>query len=127
MHLPLFTGWEPSLISDNPLFLARCMTVDAFLAVATLVLAIWLAGNLDWPNFRYWSVGSWTIVFGVVLTVLLEWLNVYFLGTWAYSNLMPVMPLLDVGMSPLLQWVLVPVISLWWARPCHGALSSARN
>ena len=45
-----------------------------------------------------------------------EWLNLVIRKSWQYSELMPVVPIVDVGLSPLLQWVLLPPASLWVAR-----------
>jgi len=33
-----------------------------------------------------------------------------------YSDLMPVIPGLEVRVSPLLQWAVIPVLALWVAR-----------
>ena len=39
-------------------------------------------------------------------------------GAWAYSDLMPVVPRIVVGLAPLAQWLLIPAASLAWAcRP----------
>ncbi len=45
-------------------------------------------------------------------TVYSEWLNVYVKGTWAYSDLMPIVPGLEVGLSPLIQWIVVPTFEI---------------
>lgn len=117
LHSPLYRGWMPSLISEFPLLLARCVVVDTLLALAALALTLWLAGSTGWPNFGFWIVGGWTIVLGVALAIFVEWSNVYFLDTWGYSNAMPVIPFLEVGVSPVFQWVTIPLIGFWWARP----------
>jgi len=31
-------------------------------------------------------------------------------GTWAYDNSMPILPVVDVGLSPVLQFMLLPVL-----------------
>lgn len=117
LHSSLYRGWMPSLISEFPLLLARCVIIDALLAMAALGLAIWLVGGGEWPHSGYWAVGWWAIFLGVVLAIFVEWSNVYFLDTWDYSNAMPVIPVLGVGVSPMLQWVTIPLIGLWWSRP----------
>ena len=45
-----------------------------------------------------------------------EWLNTEIRGSWAYSELMPVVPVLDAGLSPLAQWIVIPIAAFWWAR-----------
>jgi hypothetical protein len=51
---------------------------------------------------------------GLLITVGLEWFNVYARWQWAYSPEMPV--ILGIGLTPLLQWLLVPLLALWLAR-----------
>ena len=48
------------------------------------------------------------IVLGVAYTNLSEWLNVQILRRWSYTAAMPVLPLIGTGLTPLLQWVIVP-------------------
>ena len=38
------------------------------------------------------------------------------LERWAYAERMPVIPLLEVGLSPLLQWIVVPPLIVWLVR-----------
>jgi hypothetical protein len=56
------------------------------------------------------------VVLGMAYTALSEWLNGVLLGTWTYAPAMPLLPLVEIGLSPLLQWVLVPVTALTLAR-----------
>ncbi len=57
------------------------------------------------------------IALGVAYTGFSEWLNVYLRRSWAYSDWMPLIPLGGhrIGLSPILQWLLVPAFSLWAA------------
>ena len=51
-----------------------------------------------------------TIAFGLAYTVFSEWLNVVVRAAWAYADWMPIIPIagLRIGLSPLLQWIVVP-------------------
>lgn len=51
---------------------------------------------------------------GLVLTVVLEIVNVQALGRWTYGPRMP--RVLGVGLAPLAQWLLVPLAVLWLTR-----------
>jgi hypothetical protein len=64
-----------------------------------------------WPRERFWPVAILTIAFGIAYTVFSEWLNVVVRASWAYSELMPVVSMfgLRLGVSPLLQSLVVPV------------------
>jgi hypothetical protein len=63
-------------------------------------------------------VAALTIVLGVSYTIFSEWLNIVMRAAWAYSDLMPVVSLFgfEVGLSPLVQWIVVPSVAFWWAR-----------
>lgn len=58
---------------------------------------------------------------GVGYTTFSEWLNVVVRGSWAYSELMPTVQLasFDLGLSPIAQWVAVPLLA--FARARHRA------
>jgi len=51
---------------------------------------------------------------GLVVTAALEMCNVYVLHRWAYGVEMP--RVFGVGITPLLQWLLLPPATLWLAR-----------
>ena len=53
---------------------------------------------------------------GILITIVMEWLATQVLGRWAYGPEMPIVPVLGVGVSPLLQWVVVPPLVLWIVR-----------
>jgi hypothetical protein len=56
------------------------------------------------------------VTIGVLITILMEWLATQVLSRWAYAESMPVIPLLRVGLAPLLQWVVLPPIVVWFVR-----------
>jgi hypothetical protein len=56
------------------------------------------------------------VVVGVLITIVMEWLATHALGRWTYAASMPVVPALEVGVSPLLQWVVLPPLVVWFVR-----------
>lgn len=69
---------------------------------------------------RRWWLDSMTattlggfVAIGLVLTILLEALNVYALHRWAYA--LGSQMILGVGITPLVQWVVLPPLTLWLA------------
>jgi hypothetical protein len=44
-----------------------------------------------------------------------EWLNIEVRGAWAYRDTMPVIPVIGMGLSPFLQWIIVPILAFKWA------------
>ncbi len=53
---------------------------------------------------------------GLAITIGIEWLSTDVLGRWAYSDRMPVMPLLGTGLLPVAQWILLPPLVVWLVR-----------
>lgn len=58
------------------------------------------------------------VTVGVAITAIIEWLATrgHWVQSWVYSSSMPLIPGVGVGLSPLLQWVLVPPVVLWFAH-----------
>ena len=58
------------------------------------------------------------MIFGLAYMLFSEWLNVVVRASWAYSERMPAITLfgLTIGLSPLLQWVVVPVTAFTITR-----------
>ncbi len=54
------------------------------------------------------------VALGLGYTVFSEWYNVYRAGAWAYAEAMP--RVLGIGLTPLLQWLIVPVAMLMLVR-----------
>ena len=53
---------------------------------------------------------------GLAVTVLLEHLGTGALQRWTYGDQMPRLAFLGAGLSPMLQWLLVPPIAVWLTR-----------
>ena len=45
---------------------------------------------------------------GLVIAILIEWFAVNGLHRWAYTDQMPRIPVLDVGLTPILQMLILP-------------------
>jgi len=86
-------------------------------------LAVILIGRPQWPADGFWRVAALVIVCGLVYTGYSEWLNATVRHSWTYSGLMPVIPWLGLGVSPMLQWLVIPSFALAAAgrRPPNGA------
>jgi hypothetical protein len=82
------------------------------IAGLSLLVALALAGRTTWPSSGARPVWLLLLAFGFGYTIYSEWLNVNVRGSWAYSPLMPTVPFLGTGLSPLLQWLIVPTLTL---------------
>jgi hypothetical protein len=110
LHLPLYTIWTKGSLREQAFAAGHCTLGDLLIAASTLVLALLLVGDPHWPRVRFWPTAILTIALGLAYTIFSEWLNVARRAAWAYSEWMPIVALagLKVGLSPLLQWIVVP-------------------
>ena len=114
-HMPLYTIWETGTASEIVFAAVHCTGGDILIALSALVAALFLFGTGRWPEYGYWRVALSAIALGLGYTVFSEWLNVGVRGAWAYRSSMPIIPLIDVGVSPLAQWIVVPSLAFWRA------------
>lgn len=118
LHLPLYTIWRTGSLREQAFAAFHCTLGDLLIAVSTLILALVIAGDSFWPMRRAWQVAALTILFGVGYTIYSEWLNISVRAAWAYSEWMPVITVgkFQIGVSPLLQWVVIPAAAAWIAH-----------
>jgi hypothetical protein len=118
LHLPLYTIWTTGTAREQAFAVVHCTLGDLLIALSALTLALVFAGDPDWPRQRFWQVAILTIAFGAGYTVFSEWLNVVVRASWAYSDRMPVITRfgLAIGLSPLLQWIVVPAAAFMITR-----------
>lgn len=115
-QLPLYTLWseaEPSAIAYAVL---HCTAGDVLIGsgalfVALIALEAGPAHTWPWPR-----VGRAAVAVGLAYTGFSEWMNTVVQANWAYAESMLVLPLLPIGLSPLLQWLIVPPVALVLAR-----------
>ena len=84
---------------------------------ANIVVIIWLIGLLFFRDIWWFKRGSLIRVLLIIglgfgITVLLE-LHALKINRWTYSTLMPVIPILEVGISPILQMTILPLSAFY--------------
>ena len=124
VQLPLYTIWEEARPGWIAFAVLHCTAGDVLIGAAALALALILcrAGKpADWPATR---IGTVMVLLAVSYSLISERINIA-QGNWAYSSRMPVLPWVEVGISPLLQWVVVPLVAFLWANRRLGARTSA--
>ena len=115
LQLPLYTLWSTGTLKQRAFAVVHCTLGDAMIAGLSLLLALALFARAPWPRTSVARVYFASLAFGVGYTIYSEWLNVNVRGSWAYSDLMPVVPVIGTGLAPLLQWIVVPTLALWVA------------
>lgn len=117
-QLPLYTLWKEAPASFIAYVVVHCTLGDV--AIGTLALMVALiatrAGAVE--TWRWWKIALFLVIPAVGYTALSEWINTVARESWAYSTLMPIVSLggFEVGLTPLLQWLILPPAALWLAR-----------
>jgi hypothetical protein len=119
--MPLYTLWETGSPSEIAFAALHCTGGDILIAMSALLLALFLFGSSQWPLEGYSRIGLAAILIGLGYTIFSEWLNIEVRETWAYGDLMPIIPVIGAGLSPVAQWMILPVVAFWWAAPQRGA------
>jgi hypothetical protein len=128
-------AWE---LAQSPLYMGMGsldqVWLHCFLASlgdGLLVLLIFAAGWMvlhrqDWfvsPGVRGYAVMLTT---GLVMSVGIEWIAVHIVGRWGYTERIPLVPRLDVGLLPILQLLILPPLIFWVAGAWDRVRRSSR-
>ena len=112
-QFPLYTVWHEGDWSFILYGLIHCTLGDLLI----LLSVFWLISLLN--KSRYWifspsmsNIVLFTIL-GLSYTIFSEILNTRIKGTWGYTELMPIVPVIEIGGMPFLQWILIPPILIW--------------
>ncbi len=115
-QFPLYTVWHEGDWSYILYGLAHCTLGDLLI----LLGAYWVVSLLN--RSRYWYQSNILVngflftLLGLGYTVYSEIVNVSIKGTWDYTELMPIVPVIEIGGMPFMQWILVPPVTLWLMR-----------
>jgi hypothetical protein len=118
-QLPLYTIWITKPLAYSLFAAVHCTIGDFLIAAITLILAVLLTGH-DWPRQNFWRVAGSAALFGIAYTICSEWWNVEVRGTWAYAMAMPRLPWIGTGLSPLAQWIVVPIAGFALIKMLHS-------
>ncbi len=111
LQAPLFQGFA-SFQQHFWMCLKATATGDMmFMLLIYLVLA---AIHRDWfwlahvATFRHPATWLITLLIGVLLAVSFELWAVYIAERWQYTASMPILPILRIGLTPVLQMIAIP-------------------
>lgn len=108
MHLPLYTLWRDSDHGALLFAVAHCTAGDIMIGTAALLMAIIWFGEHGWPQSKHGRVLGAATSIGAGYTVVSEWVNTEITMGWEYAEAMFRVPPLGTGITPLLQWLVVP-------------------
>ena len=127
-HLPLYTLWREPSLAFIVFAVAHCTLGDVMIGAAALALGLIATGAAGVEHWRFIRIALVTALAGTAYTVFSEWLNTVARQGWAYSELMPVLPLFgaEIGLSPIAQWLILPLLA-WRLALTFGADSGGRS
>jgi len=110
-QIPLYTLWRKGSPEEITWAILHCSAGDVLIASTALMGALAVLGSSDWPRKHCWRVAAAVILIGLGYTVISERLHLA-RDAWAYSDQMPVLPWLDIGLAPFAQWLAIPALCL---------------
>ena len=118
VHVRLYTLWSAAAPAYVAFAVFHCTLGDVLIGASALLLALILSGAAGFAEWRSTRIALLTTVFGTTYTVWSEWMNVTLLRSWTYADSMPRLPIGDfeLGLTPLLQWLIIPSLALQASR-----------
>ena len=114
-HIPLYTIWVEGTWGEVVFAVVHCTGGDLLIAMSSLLLAMFIFGTGAWPQARVYPVFGAMLAIGFGYTIFSEWLNIEVREAWAYRDIMPVIPFINAGLTPMLQWLVVPFVAYFGA------------
>lgn len=125
LQAPLFWGMRSATHWDAVKLCSRAVLGDAVI----MLLAYW--GGALVARDRWWIKRPrcapilTMLAIGLAITVLVELLAIASNNPswgWRYAEIMPVVPEIGIGLVPLVQWIILPLLLIWFVkRQLNGA------
>jgi len=117
-QVPLFQSMDNLTHFEATIGCTRAAVGD----VVILLVAFWIIALT--ARSRSWIIQPTTIqvtgfiAIGIVITVVVEAIAIHVLNRWQYATAMPTLPILGTGITPILQWLIIPpiIVSLMLRR-----------
>jgi hypothetical protein len=123
LQQPFYTLWQVASPTYLVFAIIHCWIGDLMITAACLFFGMLIAGK-GWPTLRFVPGATAIVLAGLSYTIFSEWRNVSVNHAWTYSVYMPRLPLIGTGLLPLLQWLLVPAVSLFLAYRIKPVMAS---
>jgi hypothetical protein len=89
---------------------------DAGIEVAAFWAAAFAARDRRWILAPRRGIVATFVASGLAMTIIFEWFATQVFHRWAYGDRMPLIPLIGIGIVPVVQWVVIPLLCVWFVR-----------
>ena len=116
LQAPLFLNMRDATHMDGIRLCLQATLGDMVIVLIAFWLASFLTGTRQWaaqPSRR--AIAGWLST-GLAITVVLEFYSTKVAGRWVYDVSMLRLPVIGTGIAPLIQWIIVPMLVLWYMR-----------
>lgn len=113
-QVPLYTLWRDASAGYIAFSIVHCTIGDVIIGTSALILALVLTRAGTLTTWSWSRIAALTVLTGAGYTVFSEWINTVATQSWKYADAMPVLRVsgVELGLAPLLQWLLVPPLAL---------------
>ena len=119
-HIGLYTIWKEADGLRIAWSVFHCTVGDAAIALTLFAVTAVALRRRDWPLSRPWTGGVLVVIGAIAFTTWSEWYNVYRASAWGYAVSMPL--IFGIGLTPLLQWLILPPVMVVAYRKLWPAL-----
>ena len=111
LHSPLYVGYINN--THHVLISALASVADALMSIFLYACFAFIFKNPFWIKFLIIKRAVLVGIVGGMGAIVSEMLHVSG-GDWAYGPAMPIIPFLNVGLSPVLQFIMLPLSSYFF-------------
>ena len=129
LQAPLFAGMAEAPFSQAIKGCAQGTLGDMVIMLIAYGAVSLTARSRAWVAAPTGRQRALFIAIGVLITAVIEWLATrgHWVQNWFYSSNMPVIPGVNIGVAPLLQWVVLPPLAIWFVRRQIQGDAGGRN
>ncbi len=110
LHAPLYDNYMGGKITE--LVLLRATLADAAIIVFIFILLALFFRNFLWFQNLNWKSILFLLIIGAFIAIGIEkWALIT--DRWDYMYSMPIIPVIKVGLTPVLQMMLLPITSFY--------------
>lgn len=129
LQAPLFAGMEDARYVEAIAGCSQATLGDMLIMLLAYGVVALVARSRHWVLAPTGRQPALFVAIGLSITAVIEWLATRgrWVGRWTYAPDMPVVPGIAIGVVPLLQWVVLPLLTIWFVRRQLAHRSGGRD